>query len=104
MVFLKEFFKKVDIEKNQQTTTKKKHKKFPRMQRVVSLLAYLVSLWYGLPARATIVPPANCHFAKIVQLGYSRWRHLQISQTTSAPKLYVGLNPNFLGNVEIQIS
>ena len=31
MVFLKEFFKKVDFEKNQQTT--KKHEKLPRMQR-----------------------------------------------------------------------
>ena len=32
MVFLKDFFEKVDFEKNQQTT--KKHKKFPRGQRV----------------------------------------------------------------------
>ena len=31
MVFLKEFFEKVDFEKNQQTTTK--HEKFPRGQR-----------------------------------------------------------------------
>ena len=34
MVFLKEFFEKVDFEKNQQTTKKKKHEKFPRGQRV----------------------------------------------------------------------
>ena len=32
MVFLKEFFEKVDFEKNQQTT--KKHEKLPRRQRV----------------------------------------------------------------------
>ena len=32
MVFLKEFFEKVDFEKNQQTT--KKHEKLPSMQRV----------------------------------------------------------------------
>ena len=32
MVFLKEFFEKVDFEKNWQTT--KKHEKFPRGQRV----------------------------------------------------------------------
>ena len=32
MVFLKEFFEKVDFEKIQQTT--KKHEKFPREQRV----------------------------------------------------------------------
>ena len=32
MVFLKEFFEKIDFEKNQQTT--KKHEKLPSMQRV----------------------------------------------------------------------
>ena len=32
MVLLKEFFEKVDFEKNQQTS--KKHEKLPRMQRV----------------------------------------------------------------------
>ena len=34
MVFLTEFFEKVEIEKNQQTT--KKHENFPRGQRVES--------------------------------------------------------------------
>ena len=34
MVFLKEFFKKVDFEKNLHTT--KKHEKLPKMQRVKS--------------------------------------------------------------------
>ena len=33
MVFLKEFFEKVDFENNPQTT--KKHEKFPRGQRVL---------------------------------------------------------------------
>ena len=35
MVLLKEFFEKVDFEKNQQTA--KKHEKFPRRQRVKDL-------------------------------------------------------------------
>ena len=34
MVFLKEFFKKVDFEKKNQQTTKKKHENLPRRQRV----------------------------------------------------------------------
>ena len=34
MVFLKEFFEKVNFEKNQQTT--KKHEQFPRWQRLNS--------------------------------------------------------------------
>ena len=38
MVFLKEFFKNVDFEKNQQTT--KKHEELPRMQRVNSNTGY----------------------------------------------------------------
>ena len=33
MVFLKEFFEKVEFEKTQQTT--KKHEKFPRGERVI---------------------------------------------------------------------
>ena len=41
MVFLKEFFEKVDFEKNQQTT--KKHEKLPRMQTVKS--AYTAIQW-----------------------------------------------------------
>ena len=39
MVFLKEFFKKDDFEKNQQTT--KKHAKLPSMQRVTCNLGCL---------------------------------------------------------------
>ena len=35
MVFLKEFFEKVDFEKIQQTT--KKHAELPKMQRVITL-------------------------------------------------------------------
>ena len=42
MEFLKEYFEKVDFEKNQQTT--KKHEKFPRMQRVKGLIIFSVLL------------------------------------------------------------
>ena len=45
MVFLKEFFKKVDFEKNQQTT--KKHEKFPRGQKFNNEIAPLDWLHMG---------------------------------------------------------
>ena len=41
MVFLKEFFEKIDFEKNQQM--KKKHEKFPRGKRVKLLLTQSVN-------------------------------------------------------------
>ena len=45
MVFLKEFFKKIDFEKNQQTT--KKHEKLPSRQRVKNTILDLVSALCG---------------------------------------------------------
>ena len=42
MVFLKEFFEKVDFEKNQQTT--KKHEKLPRRQIVNMVNIYEMTL------------------------------------------------------------
>ena len=43
MVFLKDFFKKVDFEKNQQTT--KKHAKLPRRQGVKGLRVFRQAHW-----------------------------------------------------------
>ena len=49
MVFLKEFFEKVDNEKNQQTT--KKHEKLPRMQRVKLMDKYVHKFFVHLGLR-----------------------------------------------------
>ena len=54
LVFLKEFFEKVDFEKNQQTT--KKHAKLPRRQRVKSFpYVYLCINTSKLPRPSDIV-------------------------------------------------
>ena len=46
MVFLKEFFKKVDFEKNQQTTNK--YAKLPSRQRVIEALCTYTQGWHRL--------------------------------------------------------